>query len=137
METVVAPPTDAARARALRVALPRYAAVGVLSVGIDVGLLTLLHSVANVELVLATTISFGCALVVNYSLNHVWAFDADGMSWHRLARYAVLVLINYGITVALVTGLTRAGVYYLVAKAIAVAIAACINFTGYRTWVFR
>jgi putative flippase GtrA len=117
--------------------LPRYAAVGALSVAVDLSLLTVLHSVAHVALIAATSISFGAALVVNYSLNHVWAFDAAGLSWHRFSRYGVLVVINFGLTLALVSGLTRVGVYYLVAKALAVGIGAAINFTGYRSWVFN
>jgi putative flippase GtrA len=137
VDTLAAVDVPAERTALFRVVFPRYAAVGALSVAIDVGLLSLLHSVAHVELILATTLSFAAALLVNYSLNHVWAFDAGGLSWHRLYRYAVLVVINYGITVGLVAGLTSVGAYYLVAKAIAVAIAACINFTGYRLWVFR
>jgi putative flippase GtrA len=137
VDTLAAVEAPAGRTTLLRVVLPRYAAVGALSVAIDVGLLSLLHSVAQVELILATTLSFAAALIVNYSLNHVWAFDADGLSWHRIYRYAVLVVTNYGITVGVVAGLTSVGAYYLVAKAVAVAIGACINFTGYRLWVFR
>jgi putative flippase GtrA len=99
----------------VRVLLPRYAAVGVLSVAIDVGSLTLLHSV----------------------LNHVWAFDADGLLGRRVLRYAVLVAINFSLTIAIVSGLSALGVFYLLAKAVSVSITAVVNFTGYRLWVFR
>lgn len=121
----------------LRLVVPRYAAVGVLSVAVDVGTLTILHSGFGVTLVLATTIAFAVALCVNYTLNHVWAFDVDGFVGRRMARYAVLVAVNYGITIAIVTGLTALGVFYLLAKAVSVAVAAAVNFTGYRLWVFR
>lgn len=99
-------------------------------------LLTGLHSFGRVPLVPATAVAFAVAVVVNYSLNHVWAFDVDGLSWRRFARYGVLVAVNLGLTLALVAGLTDAGVYYLVAKGIAVVLGAVINFTGYRYWVF-
>jgi putative flippase GtrA len=49
----------------------------------------------------------------------------------------VLVAINLGLTLGIVTGLSSLGVYYLIAKVIAVVIGAGINFTGYRKWVFR
>jgi putative flippase GtrA len=128
---------DQQRPGALLVVLPRYIAVGLLSVIVDVGSLTVFHSVLNLGLLLATIIAFAIALVLNYSLNHVWAFDADGLSWHRIFRYGVLVAVNFGLTLSIVTGLSSLGLYYLVAKAIAVVIAAVINFTGYRLWVFK
>jgi putative flippase GtrA len=121
----------------VRRTLPRFAAIGILSVAVDVSLLVLLHSVVGVELVASTSVSFAASLVVNYSLNHVWVFDVAGVSWQRFFRYGVLVLINFALTLALVTGLTSLGLYYLVAKALAVAVGAVINFTGYRFWVFR
>jgi putative flippase GtrA len=122
---------------AIGVALPRYVAIGVLTVAIDISLLALLHSAAGVALVPATLIAYTVSLVFNYSLNHVWAFGADGLVWTRLARYAVLVAINLGLTLAIITGLTSLEVYYLLAKVIAVAVGASINFVGYRKWVFR
>jgi putative flippase GtrA len=134
-----AEPTQSGPANAptIRRTLSRYTAVGVISVAVDLSLLALLRSVAGVALVTATSLSFAASLLVNYSLNHLWAFDVDGVSWRRLSRYGVLVLINFGLTLALVTGLTSLGVYYLLAKALAVLVGATINFTGYRTWVFR
>jgi putative flippase GtrA len=116
--------------------LTRYAAVGALSVVIDLSVLTVLHSLAHVALIVATSISFASALIVNYSLNHLWAFDVAGVSLRRFSRYGVLVVINFALTLGLVGGLTKVGVFYLVAKAIAVGIGAIINFTGYRYWVF-
>jgi putative flippase GtrA len=89
-----------------------------------------------VVLVLATAVSFAASVVVNYSLNHVWSFDAGRLSWRRLSRYGVLVAVNLALTLALVGGLTELGVFYLVAKGIAVVLGAVINFTGYRYWVF-
>ena len=44
--------------------------------------------------------------------------------------------INAGITLAIVTGLTAAGMYYLLAKFVAIVVIACINYVAYRTWVF-
>jgi putative flippase GtrA len=130
---VEAPPA----ATPLRVLFPRYVAVGMLSVAVDVGSLTILRSGLGVPLLLATTVAFVVALCVNYTLNHVWAFDVDGFVGRRMARYAVLVAINYTVTIAMVTGLTALGVFYLLAKAVSVAVTAAVNFTGYRLWVFR
>jgi putative flippase GtrA len=126
---------DVDRASVMTV-LPRFVSVGVLTVAVDLALLASLHSLLGVRLLLATTLAYGLSLIVNYSLNHAWAFDADGDHGRRVGRYAVLVGINYALTIAMVAGLTHAGVYYLVSKVIAVAVGSVVNFFGYRFWVF-
>jgi putative flippase GtrA len=120
-----------------RVQFVRYLSVGVLSVVVDVSLLVVLHSVVHLALLIATVIAFWSALVVNYLLNHRWTFGVGGRLGSRVPRYAVLVGINFAITVAVVGGLTAAGLPYLLAKGIAVAVAGTVNFVGYRVWVFR
>jgi putative flippase GtrA len=124
-------------AAAVRVLLPRYVAVGVLSVAVDVTALAILHSAMGVDLLGATTVAFAVALVLNFTLNHRWAFGADGLVGRRMLRYAVIVAFNYAITVSVIAGLTSVGVFYLVAKAVSVGVTAIVNFTGYRLWVFR
>ena len=123
--------------RPLRMSLPRFFVVGALSVGTDVGCLTVLHSVLHFPLIAATTLAYGLGLLVNYSLNHTWVFAADGRLGDRLMRYGILVAINFSSTLGLIAGLTAVGLYYLIAKAVAVAVNAVINFVAFRYWVFR
>jgi putative flippase GtrA len=117
--------------------LARFVAVGALSVGSDVVVLYLLHSVLGVPLLAATGVGYGVSLVINYSLNHSWVFDAEGQHHRRVVRYLTLVGFNVASTFAFVGGLTAAGLYYLLAKVVAVAVNAVVNFTGFRFWVFR
>jgi putative flippase GtrA len=49
----------------------------------------------------------------------------------------VLTGINYLITLAIVNGLAALGMSYLLAKVIATAVIAGINYIAYRNWVFR
>ena len=118
-------------------ALMRFGVAGTLSVGTDVAVLALLHGLFHVHLVIATTVAYLSSLVVNYSLNHVWVFASTGDMPRRLGRYLLLVGVNYASTLGFVTGLTAAGLYYLVSKAIAVATNAVLNFVSFRWWVFR
>jgi putative flippase GtrA len=64
-------------------------------------------------------------------------FEAEGDLHRRLVRYLVLLAINVASTLLIVDGLDRVGVYYLLAKVIAVGINAMLNFTAYKLWVFR
>jgi putative flippase GtrA len=117
--------------------LARFAMSGGLSVGVDVAALYLLHSLAHLVLAAATVIAYALSLAVNYSLNHAWVFQAEGDHRRRLARYGALVALNVGSTLGFVLGLTAVGVYYLLAKLVAVATNAVLNFAGFRFWVFR
>ena len=99
-------------------------------------LLALLHSGLGVQLATATTAGYLASLVVNYSLNHAWVFGAEGQHGRRLVRYGSLVVVNYALTLGVVTGLVALGAEYLVAKAVVVVICAVMNFALFRSWVF-
>lgn len=123
--------------RALLPALARFVVAGALSVGSDVTVLFVLHGLLHVQLVVATTCAYASSLVVNYTLNHVWVFASEGQMPRRLGRYLLLVGVNYASTIAFVTGLTAIGLFYLLSKAVAVAVNAVMNFVAFRGWVFR
>lgn len=122
--------------RALLQSLLRFAVTGGLSVGVDVLVLAGLHGALGVDLVLAASAGYLASLVVNYSLNHAWVFQSSGAHRRRLLRYGSLVLVNYALTIGVVSGLVALGVYYLLAKLVVVAINAVLNFTLFRSWVF-
>jgi putative flippase GtrA len=130
---IAAPP----QRRPLLQALVRFVATGGASVGIDVAVLAVLHGAFHVHLFIATSIAYFSSLAVNYSLNHAWVFQAQGSVSRRLVRYGSLVAVNYLSTVVIVTSLSAAGLFYLVAKSVAVGVNAVLNFFSFRYWVFR
>jgi len=115
---------------------PRFVVAGGISVCVDVLTLYLLHSWAHTSLFVATTAGYGVSLGVNYLLNHTWVFRASGQLNRRVPRYVALVVVNYVLTVVLVTGLSALGLPYLIAKLIAVGVNAVLNFIAYQRWVF-
>jgi putative flippase GtrA len=123
--------------RSLVGSLLRFGVTGVLSVAVDVGILTTLHSGFGVRLVWSTLAAYAGGLAVNYTLNRNWTFMARADHRETLIRYGVMVGFNFCSTLAIVLGLTHLGLYYLLSKLIAIAINAVINFFVGRTWVFR
>jgi putative flippase GtrA len=115
----------------------RFLVAGVASVGVDSATLVALRELTTTPLWLATTAAFTVSLAVNFSLNMRWVFAAQGRLGGRLARYGGLVVVNYLLTLALVLGLAAAGVHYLIARWLAIAAAAVVNYVAYRHWVFR
>ena len=117
-------------------AFVRFVLVGLLSVGVDTGLLVVLRELVGLPLAVATTVAFALTLAVNFSLNMGFVFGVRGRLPGRLARYTVLVGVNYLLTLLLVLGIAALGVHYVVAKLVAVASCALVNFVAYRQWVF-
>ena len=115
----------------------RFLLVGALSVGVDTGSLVLLHEAGRAA-------AGRCrphwpsriTLVVNFSLNMGFVFGVRGRLAGRLVRYGALVVANYVLTLLLVLGIAALGVNYVVAKLVAVAVCALVNFVAYRHWVF-
>ena len=123
--------------RSLLGTLARFVVTGALSVVVDVGMLAVVHSALGVVLWLSVVIAFVAGLLVNYSLNRNWTFQAQADHAYTAWRYAVLVTFNFSSTEAIVVGLHHAGLYYLLAKGVAVAFNSVINFLVGRHWVFR
>jgi putative flippase GtrA len=114
-----------------------YVVVGLATVAVDVGTLTLLRELAHWPIWAATTAGFCASVGVNFFGNRAWAGreSTRGLLDHAV-RYALLLGFNYMLTLLLLLGLTGAGLGYLAAKAVAVLLTAGISFVSYRTWVF-
>ncbi len=131
-----AQPRGASGSRSLVGSFVRWAITGCLAAGTDLGLLALLHSALGVPLELATAIAFCCGVAINYSLNHSWSFRSTAEHRRVVVRYAIMVIFNGVSTVLIVAGVHQLGVYYLLAKLVAIAVNATINFIAARFWVF-
>lgn len=121
----------------LRSSLVRYLVVGGLSFGVDAGILVTLHEGAGAPLLLAATVAFWTALLVNFTLNRVWSFGGVEDVKVSFVKYLTLVGANYLGTLAILSIGTRLGVHYVAAKAVATATTVCWNYIAYRLWVFR
>jgi putative flippase GtrA len=116
--------------------MTRFLAAGAIGYSFDVGLLVLLHTVVGWRLSLATTVAFAATFVLNFWLNRA-AFRAHGMIGPELARYVVLVVVSWLVTVGVTSGLAALGTPYIIAKTVATMAIAVINYAGYRWFVFR
>ena len=113
-----------------------YVGVGGATTLLDVATLALLHGIVGIPLWLATTVAYLAGLVSNYALNRLLVFQSRASVVASGTRYLTLVILNYVLTVALVTGLVAIGVHYLVAKTVAITLTLIWNFVAYRYWVF-
>jgi putative flippase GtrA len=118
---------------------PRFVISGGTTFIVDLGLLRLLHGYEHMALLPATTLAFLASFCVTFIISRHWTFPTgrEGRPHHQAIRFAILVAGNLVTTLLIVGGLVAIGLYYLLAKVIAVALNAGANFLLYRRWVFR
>ncbi|MFI2753067.1 GtrA family protein [Cellulomonas sp. P22] len=115
-----------------------FLVVGVVSFGVDAGLLVLLAGPVGIPPWLAATISFWLSVLANFSLNRVLfgTRDADKLLSHSF-RYGVLLGANYCVTLAGIEVAQAVGLGLFIAKTATTAVTSIWNYFLYRHWVFK
>lgn len=111
--------------------LARYAVVSVAALAVDVGILIVLKSAVGMNEVFAATISFTFGLIVNFIMSRKWAFKESSRVKNKYGEFMIFTII--GIAGLLLNGGiiyagSLIGLYYLISKAISVAIVFFWNF---------
>lgn len=114
-----------------------FVMVGVVSALIDVSVMqALLH--AGVHLTIATAAGFGLGLVANYLLHSKVTFQHHAtMSAAAMTKFALVVLVNFGITLAFVYLSQRFVGSALAGKLASLPVVAINGFVLSKFWVFR
>lgn len=116
----------------------RYLVVGLVSYGVDIGILLLCWHVFHLPVWLSTTLGFWGSFSVNFLLSRHWTFGVSHLApGGQLIRYGLLVAANYVVTVLAVTVLYRSGVDLVVARTLTLAVLTLWTFVIYRSWVFK
>lgn len=114
----------------------RYVVTGVISAGVDFGLLYLLHGLLGAPLSISAFVAVALAFILNYVMNRIWSFGSTARVGREVTRYISLACTNWVLTAILVDVLARFGMEYLIAKAITLALTTASNYLLYRVWVF-
>lgn len=115
-----------------------FALINGFTFAVDIALLTVLHSVADVALWLAIGIAYAFAFGLSYLLNRVLNFRSHAPAGPQVAVYVVVVVINYLAWILGVgAGLAALGVDYHVARVAAGACEAVYMYCAMRWIVFR
>lgn len=113
-----------------------YLAVGVASVGVDLGLLVLLREGARTPVWVAATGGYWGSVLVNFTLNRRVSFRDRPAGRTAMGRFGVLLGLNWCATLLAVQSAVYLGVPYTAGKAAAIVLLALLNFTAYSRWVF-
>jgi dolichol-phosphate mannosyltransferase len=118
--------------------LMRFGLVGASGYAINLLVFGLAIDRAGLDHRSAATLAFVVAVTNNFAWNRHWTFQArEGHAGFQAARFLVVSLSAFLLSLALLEILVAAGVTQIVAQAIAIVCATPVNFLGNRLWSFR
>jgi putative flippase GtrA len=122
------------------VSIRKFLIVGVMSFAIDFGVLLFLQKGFGVQLTIATTIAFLLGLLVNFTLNKIWTFEAPKgakQSSRQALQYGLLVVLNLVLTNIVVGSAEAIGIGPELSKPIATGLIMMLNYAVYNKIIFR
>jgi len=119
--------------------LVRFGLVGAVGFVVNLGVYALFVHPIGVDYHIAAVAAWMVAVANNFILNRHWTFEArDGRARFQAARFVVVSLVAFGVSLLLLTLLVESGGMAKVpAQAIAVAASTPLNFLGNKLWSFR
>lgn len=122
------------------VSIRKFLVVGLISFGIDFGLLLILQKEFAVQLTVATTTAYLIGLLVNFALNKLWTFEAPKgakQSARQAFQYGLLVVVNLVLTNVVVGFAAAIGIGPEWSKPVATGTIMILNYVVYNRIIFR
>ena len=120
-------------------AFSRFALVGATTAAIYFGVFALLHDIIGAGYQIAVSCGYGAGVAFHFFANRNLTFkDADGLMPAQLVKYAVVVGINYIVTLIVVGIAVEAfGLSPYLGVLAAVAATTLVGYALFASWVFR
>lgn len=116
----------------------KFAAVGLISFGIDWGMLIVLVEALHLDFLFSTTVSFITSVVINYWLSLKFVFEhREGMSRKReFTIFTILSIIGLGLNdLYMFVGVAFLNIGYQLMKAIATFLVTWYNYFSRRRFL--
>lgn len=122
-----------------RRSLAAFFAVGIATAAVNFSVFTLLWEYGNTERTLAVSSAYGIAVLFHFYMNRRFTFRGqDGNLGSHAIRYAVMVAVNYGVTLAVVAFSVSVLMLSPYAGIVLSTVATfLIGYAVSRFWVFR
>lgn len=120
----------------------RFASIGLAGATTNMVVIYLLTERAGVHYLASALVAIESALLLVFFLNNELTFEEPKRGLREvaggIARSNVVRAVGTGAHLGVLFGLTTyAGVFYLVANAVAIFVASIVNFLGEKTWNWR
>ena len=113
-----------------------FGIIGAFTFSLDLALLFVLRHHTRLPVPVAVSISYLTAFSLNFVLNRTANFRSHAPVDRQVARYAVVLAVDYLLTVGATTGLVDLGFRFPVARVAASAFVAVFTYSASRWWVF-
>lgn len=115
----------------------RYGIVGAAGTALQYAILVSLVQFTQAPAVAASTAGAIAGALVNYVLNHRWAFASTRSHDHALPRFATVALAGIALNaIVMATMLNLFGVHYVLAQLVATGVVMVAGFLANRAWTF-
>ena len=116
----------------------RFSAVGLVGTAAHFLLLSMLVELADLPVVLATTMGFGVGAIVNYTLNHRFTFASTEKHSVALPKFLTISAASAVLNALIVAWLLHhVPVHYLVIQMASTGTVLLWNFSANYLWTFR
>ncbi len=117
--------------------LIKFGMVGAAGVLVNNLALYLLYDLAQIPLLLASSLAVEVSIVHNFVVNNQWTFRQDRLTLEKFVKFNSVSLVGMLITVGVMFGLvTIVGLHYLVANLVGIALATLANFSLNLLWTW-
>lgn len=117
----------------------RYLVIGFSGTGLDFLLIYVFVEYFHLHYLISALISIALILFLSFSFNKYWTFENQEKKYfNQLLKYILASSVGWGINLIVLTILVEVfGMWYLLAKVFATAVALIWNFLIARNWVFK
>jgi putative flippase GtrA len=116
----------------------RYFISGSTALVVHLGVLALLVELFATNETMASGAGFVVAVMVNYTIQHTWVFEAEGRHKEHLPRYVVVTLLTFALNLGLFwVAVNVAQVWYPVAQVFTTGVVFILNFVINRQFTFK
>ncbi len=123
----------------------RFCTVGLSGVAVNLATLTFLVSLFRINAILSSAVAIETSIASNFLLNHIYTFSYSNCRSHHLkhlvgkfSKFNTLSLVGVGISLSIFTVLYKyAGLYYVLAQALAIVPSVCFNYWASSTLVWK
>lgn len=114
-----------------------FAGIGAVATAIHYVILVVAVQLAHIEPVLASTLGFSIAALVNYSLNRRYTFRSKKAHADAMPKFFAVALIGLALNaVLLAAGTELLGLNYLLAQILVTAVVLFWNYSVNAVWTF-
>ena len=117
-----------------------FCAVGAVNTGVDFLVFTLTVTLFAAPAEIGQAAGYTAGLINSFIFNKTLTFKqgATGRAWSQILRFAAVNAVTLGVSVGLISLLTRsAGLNEFLAKIVVTVLVMGINYFGYKLLVFR